>query len=641
MKYRNLFDKASEGLILLTIDGKIVELNQSFAQMHGYTVEEMKNMDIKDLDVLREDAFDGRAEVMRRILAGEVVRFEVEHYHKDGHSFFMSDTVSLITIAEQQYFLAFHQDITDRKQAEEKLRNNEDRLRAITESVPDTILELDSKGTILYINRILPPLNMEDVIGEIFYKWISPECHTIVIQAMDRVFCDAIPQTYEIQGFGVNGELTWYESRISPVVVNSQVINAVLITNDITERKQAEEKLRESEYEFRLLAESMPQIVWITEPDGNNIYFNHQYQDYTGLTLEESYGTGWIKSFHPDDKQLAWDAWQNAVNNNDMYSIECRLRKYDGSYCWWLIRGVPVLDINGQISKWFGTCTDINEIKQAEKLLEQQYEEYMQLNEQLRVSNYHLEIEKEHAQESEKLKTAFLQNMSHEIRTPLNGILGFSNLLQADDLTKEEIKEYTGVIQNSGQRLMETVGNILDISKIETGQIEIKNKSFSLNALMSSLLTFFSNTATIKGVILDYHVALKTPDSFIESDELKLNQILSNLINNALKFTTEGKVEFGYTLKNSEIEFYVKDTGVGIPEESKNRMFVRFAQANLSITRGYEGAGLGLSICKGLVELLDGKIWFESEVNVGSTFFFTVPYKPITIIVILTQYEIQ
>ena len=490
MKYRNLFDKASEGLILLTIDGKIVELNQSFAQMHGYTVEEMKNMDIKDLDVLREDAFDGRAEVMRRILAGEVVRFEVEHYHKDGHSFFMSDTVSLITIAEQQYFLAFHQDITDRKQAEEKLRNNEDRLRAITESVPDTILELDSKGTILYINRILPPLNMEDVIGEIFYKWISPECHTIVIQAMDRVFCDAIPQTYEIQGFGVNGELTWYESRISPVVVNSQVINAVLITNDITERKQAEEKLRESEYEFRLLAESMPQIVWITEPDGNNIYFNHQYQDYTGLTLEESYGTGWIKSFHPDDKQLAWDAWQNAVNNNDMYSIECRLRKYDGSYCWWLIRGVPVLDINGQISKWFGTCTDINEIKQAEKLLEQQYEEYMQLNEQLRVSNYHLEIEKEHAQESEKLKTAFLQNMSHEIRTPLNGILGFSNLLQADDLTKEEIKEYTGVIQNSGQRLMETVGNILDISKIETGQIEIKNKSFSLNALMSSLLTF-------------------------------------------------------------------------------------------------------------------------------------------------------
>ena len=142
-------------------------------------------------------------------------------------------------------------------------------------------------------------------------------------------------------------------------------------------------------------------------------------------------------------------------------------------------------------------------------------------------------------------------------------------------------------------------------------------------------------------MILDYHVALKTPDSFIESDELKLNQILSNLINNALKFTTEGKVEFGYTLKNSEIEFYVKDTGVGIPEESKNRMFVRFAQANLSITRGYEGAGLGLSICKGLVELLDGKIWFESEVNVGSTFFFTVPYKPITIIVILTQYEIQ
>jgi CheY-like chemotaxis protein len=164
-------------------------------------------------------------------------------------------------------------------------------------------------------------------------------------------------------------------------------------------------------------------------------------------------------------------------------------------------------------------------------------------------------------------------------------------------------------------------------------------KSFSLNSLISSLYTFFSNSATIKGVILDYHVALKNPDSFIESDEIKLNQILTNLINNALKFTIEGKVEFGYSTKDSEIEFYIKDTGVGIPEESKNRMFVRFAQANLEITRGYEGAGLGLSICKGLVELLGGKIWFESEVNVGSKFFFTIPYKPITIIDFIPENE--
>ena len=130
------------------------------------------------------------------------------------------------------------------------------------------------------------------------------------------------------------------------------------------------EQLANSEKEFRLLAEAMPQIVWITGADGWNIYFNQQWVDYTGLTLEESYGHGWNKPFHPDDQQRAWDAWQNAVTRNGTYSLECRLRKADGTYRWWLIRGVPVIDEKGEISKWFGTCTDIEEIKRKEEAVQ-------------------------------------------------------------------------------------------------------------------------------------------------------------------------------------------------------------------------------------------------------------------------------
>ena len=140
---------------------------------------------------------------------------------------------------------------------------------------------------------------------------------------------------------------------------------------DITERKRGEEALQRSEQEFRSLAESMPQIVWATRPDGWNIYFNQQWVTYTGLTLEESYGEGWITPFHPDDRQRAWDAWQRATRYRDTYALECRLRRADGVYRWWLIRGVPLLGANGEIMKWFGTCTDIEQIKVAEQRLKE------------------------------------------------------------------------------------------------------------------------------------------------------------------------------------------------------------------------------------------------------------------------------
>jgi PAS domain S-box-containing protein len=164
-----------------------------------------------------------------------------------------------------------------------------------------------------------------------------------------------------------DGSIRWVFDRAKPYFDQSgKLVRYVGATLDITQRKLAEEALKKSENEFRLLAEAMPQIVWITRPDGWNIYFNQQWVDYTGLTLEESYGNGWNKPFHPDDQQRAWEAWQNAVNNNGIYSLECRLRRFDGVYKWWLIRGIPIMDSNCVIQKWFGTCTDINELKQAE-----------------------------------------------------------------------------------------------------------------------------------------------------------------------------------------------------------------------------------------------------------------------------------
>jgi PAS domain S-box-containing protein len=170
--------------------------------------------------------------------------------------------------------------------------------------------------------------------------------------------------------------------RFSNIVLHDsqgEVIGATSIGEDITNRRLAENALKESEKEFRLLAESMPQIVWATRADGWNIYFNQQWVDYTGMTLEESYGFGWNIPFHPDDQQDALDAWNNATKNNGSYSIEARLRRFDGEYHWWLVRGVPQVDEKGEITKWFGTCTDIEDIKKAEKTLRESEQLYRDL----------------------------------------------------------------------------------------------------------------------------------------------------------------------------------------------------------------------------------------------------------------------
>jgi PAS domain S-box-containing protein len=234
-------------------------------------------------------------------------------------------------------------------------------------------------------------------------------------------------------------------------------------------------------------------------------------------------------------------------------------------------------------------------------------------------------IAKENAEESDKLKTAFLQNMSHEIRTPLNGIIGFSTLLNDEDISRDEIKEFTAIISQSGKRLVEIVNNVLDISKIQTGQIEVKNTSILINIIFLDLFTFFSPIATAKNISLNYN---NLDDKFrkLFTDEAKLHQILTNLINNAIKFTKSGSIDFGYEIKENIIQLYVKDTGIGLPKESFERIFDRFIQVEQTMTKNYEGAGLGLAISKGLVELLGGKIWVESEIDKGTTFYFTLPY---------------
>jgi signal transduction histidine kinase/CheY-like chemotaxis protein len=236
---------------------------------------------------------------------------------------------------------------------------------------------------------------------------------------------------------------------------------------------------------------------------------------------------------------------------------------------------------------------------------------------------------KEQAEESDRLKSAFLANMSHEIRTPMNGILGFAELLKEPGLTGEEQQHYIKIIEKSGARLLNIINDIVDISKIEAGLMKIEIQETNINEQIQDIYTFFKPEVEAKGMKLYSNTPLPAKEAVIKTDREKVYAILTNLVKNAIKYSNTGSIEIGYNKKENNLEFYVKDTGIGIPKDRQGAIFERFIQADISNEWTQQGAGLGLSITKAYLEMLDGKIWVESQMGVGSTFYFTLPYNEV------------
>lgn len=262
-------------------------------------------------------------------------------------------------------------------------------------------------------------------------------------------------------------------------------------------------------------------------------------------------------------------------------------------------------------------------------ILKTQNNQYAFLNSKYKEQNKELTLAKNKAEESDRFKSAFLANMSHEIRTPMNGIIGFADLLKNQEFSEKEREEFVEIINERSHQLLGIVNDIIDISKIETGQIDINNIETCINTVMDDIHHAYSTALDKADFKIEKSITLTNEQSTIISDNIKLRQILDNLISNAIKFTRKGKVEFGYNLKNSFLEFFVKDTGIGMTEEERNLVFGRFNQANTEISQKYGGTGLGLAIAKAYIEKIGGEIWVESEKGIGSSFYFTIPYNPV------------
>jgi len=266
---------------------------------------------------------------------------------------------------------------------------------------------------------------------------------------------------------------------------------------------------------------------------------------------------------------------------------------------------------------------------------------HLRIEKLVKIRTAELEKTKEKAEESDRLKSAFLANMSHEIRTPMNGILGFAELLKKPGLTGEQQQSYIRIIEKGGARMLNIINDIISISKIESGEMEVEIEESNINDQIEYIYTFFKPEVEAKGMKLSYKNTLPAKEAIIKTDREKLFSILTNLVKNAIKYSDKGAIEFGYDQIESQgiafLRFYVKDTGIGIPKDRQEAIFERFIQADIEDKMARQGAGLGLSISKAYVEKLGGKIWVESEENVGSTFYFTIPYNVVPMNSIITE----
>jgi PAS domain S-box-containing protein len=435
------------------------------------------------------------------------------------------------------------------------------------------------------------------------------------------------PEFYEIKIVKKNGEVRWVQQK--NLIIRNEAGKAVAIegiVTDITSRKITEEALIYSEAQKKAILNNLPHLAWLKDCDGKYLSVNESFANSFSRTVEEIIGK--------TDYDLYPRDYAQNYREQDLRIIITQKQDFfeeKKNNLWFETFKAPIFDSQGNVMGVTGISLEISKRKNNEEEIKKYSEKLAIQNVKLKLINDELKSAKEKAEESDKLKSAFLANMSHEIRTPMNAILGFATLVRNRNLSDDKRRQYIDLINSNCRQLLHIITDIIDISKIEAGQVNIFNKNFQLNKMMFELFLNFKNQleALNKPIKLIFTPGLKNEESAVFTDKVRVEQILSNLLSNALKFTDRGTIDFGYFVEKArDIIFFVKDTGIGINKDEQKVIFDRFRQVSTSYNKLYGGTGLGLSISKGLVEKLGGKIWVESHIKMGSSFYFSIPYKP-------------
>lgn len=590
-------------------DGSIIYVGSKFEEIYGVLRGSLRSVseffDIVYTDTVQRELI--RERIINDILSNDPSRMrwdDIEITVRSGEKRFV--TAINIPLYEQNIMISTVQDVTARNISEKALVESYEFNNTLLSTIPFGMDIVDEEGTVLFQSA-----NFQQLFGD---KAIGSKCWELYRddkkQCLDCPLFNGIKigMTENYESAGIMGDKVFDISHTGILFQGKKAMLEIFI--DITERKQMEQKIIESEAYYRTLVDTSPDGIIIMNTEGKVSYGSFKAYEIFGVPQDfRIQGTSVLKWIAQVNKMEVMKRLAGILKGNiDPETHEYMLRKYDGTLFWGELSSSALFDPKGIPNAILIVCRDITDRKKAEaELLESKLK----------------------AEESDRLKTAFLHNISHEIRTPMNAIVGFSTLLNEPGLDKETQSSYTGIIMQSSNQLLNIVSDIIEISNIEAGLIKLNKRETNLNSVIKECYARFRREAEVKGIGFSYETVLSDSDSVIITDESKLVQVVSHLINNAVKFTSAGQIIFGYKHKNEQIEFFVSDTGIGIPQEHHSRIYDRFYKVENSAPRLYEGTGLGLPISKAFIELMGGTIRLTSRAGGGTTVYFTIPYDNI------------
>jgi PAS domain S-box-containing protein len=606
-KLQSIFSAAPVG-IGLVVERILIEVNDTFCNITGYTRGELIGKSSEILYSTAEEFINAGKEKYRQISEKGTGSVETKFKCKDGK--IINVVLSSTPLDKNDYSKGVTftiLDITERNKSEEALKESQQLFQTLSQVSPVGIFRTKPDGYTTYVNpkwQELSGLTFDEAVGFGWLQAVHPEDKE---QVEGRWYSDVHLKKSSIAEYRFlrsDGSVVWVMGNAVPEKRDNEVTGYIGTITDITERKLAEKALRESEEKYRGIFENVQDVYYETSLNGIilevspsiSILSKGQYK------MDDIIGTSMIDFYAiPKEREVILTQLQTKGAITD---FEVTFKNRDGSHIPCSISAKLVSDATIQPGKIIGSMHDITDRKNVTEALK---------------------LAKEKAEASDKLKTEFLNNISHEVRTPLNGILGFAEIMSLHDLSEEEKKESLAMLLESSNRLLNTITNYMDISLITSGSLSVNNKDFIPVLILRKIFNNFESACRAKKLELFMDIPEHSGDYSVNSDPEICQKILSHFLDNAVKFTEKGCIRFGFNQMAENVEFFVKDTGIGINLDSFSTIFERFVKESKGPYRISEGSGLGLSIASGMAEAIGGKIKLESSAGTGSCFFLTIP----------------